>query len=70
MPETVCSLRQAMLSPCERIPAEQSLGRILARPGVSCPPAVPILMPGERIDEGDLAAFRYYGIETCDVLME
>ena len=28
------------------------------------------LKPGERIDEGDLAAFRYYGIETCDVLME
>ncbi|MBR4701902.1 MAG: amino acid decarboxylase [Oscillospiraceae bacterium] len=70
MPETVCSLRQAMLSPCERIPAEQSLGRILARPGVSCPPAVPILMPGERIDEEALAAFRYYGIKTCDVLME
>ena len=69
-PEPVCSIRTAMLSPCERIPAEQSLGRILARPGVSCPPAVPILMPGERIDEGDLDAFRYYGIETCDVLME
>ena len=57
-----------MLSPCVRIPAAESLGRILARPGVSCPPAVPILMPGERIDEAALAAFRHYGVGTVDVL--
>lgn len=64
------SVRQAMLSPCERIPAGQSLGRILARPGVTCPPAVPILMPGEWIDEAALAAFRFYGIDVCDVLLD
>ena len=67
-PAPVCSLRAAMLSPCVRIPAAESLGRILARPGVSCPPAVPILMPGERIDEAALAAFRHYGVGTLDVL--
>jgi arginine/lysine/ornithine decarboxylase len=59
-----------MLLPCERIPAAQSLGRVLARPGVSCPPAVPILMPGERIDEAACAAFAAYGVETCAVLCE
>ena len=62
------SLREAMLSPCQRIPASESLGRILARPCVSCPPAVPILMPGERIDEKAIADFRYYGIDRIDVL--
>ena len=69
-PETVCPPAEAMLLPCERIPAAQSLGRVLARPGVSCPPAVPILMPGERIDEAACAAFAAYGVETCAVLRE
>ena len=67
-PEQVCSLREAMLSPCVRVPAVQSLGRVLARPGVSCPPAVPIRMPGERIDEAAIAAFDAYEIQVCDVL--
>ena len=66
-PERVLSLRQAILGPAEALPASACLGRILARPGVSCPPAVPILMPGERIDEGALRAFARYGIETCFV---
>ncbi len=67
-PETVCTIREAMLAPAATVPAAESLGRVLARPGVSCPPAVPILMPGERIDEAAVAAFRHYGIETVSVL--
>ena len=57
-----------MLSPSEQLPARESLGRVLARPGVSCPPAVPILMPGEVIDAATVAAFAKYGIETVSVL--
>ena len=68
LPEAVCTLREAMLRPAELVPAGESLGRVLARPGVSCPPAVPILMPGERIDEAALAAFRRYGMERVAVL--
>ena len=67
-PAPVCSLRAAMLSPCVRVPVSEAMGRVLARPGVSCPPAVPILMPGERIDASALAAFRYYGVRQVDVL--
>ncbi|MBR7009500.1 MAG: amino acid decarboxylase [Oscillospiraceae bacterium] len=67
-PKAVCSLREALLSPCELVPAGESPGRVLARPGVSCPPAVPILMPGERIDEAAAAAFARYGIRTVAVL--
>ena len=67
-PEQVCSLAEAMLAPCVRVPASESLGRVLARPGVSCPPAVPIRMPGERIDEAALAAFHHYGIHACEIL--
>ena len=62
------SIREAMLAPAVTVPAAESLGRVLARPGVSCPPAVPILMPGEEIDEAALAAFARYGIETVQVL--
>ena len=61
---------EVLFRPFERIPAEESLERILASPGVSCPPAVPIVLCGERIDEKALALFRYYGIEFCDVVKE
>lgn len=67
-PEKVLSIREAMLSPNETIPVEQSLGRILAAPSVSCPPAVPILVCGEKIDEDAIRCFRYYGIERCTVI--
>ena len=67
-PETVLSIRDAMFSPCRTIPVSESLGRILASPSVSCPPAVPILVCGERIDETAIACFQYYGIETCTVV--
>ncbi len=68
LPEAACSIRAAMLAPAETLPAADSLGRVLARPGVSCPPAVPILMPGERIDEAAVAAFARYGIKSVAVL--
>ena len=64
------SIREAALSPCETLPVEKCLGRILAAATVGCPPAVPILVCGERIDEHALACFRYYGIECCTVVRE
>ena len=69
-PERVLTPREALMRPFETVPAEESLGRILASPSVSCPPAVPILVCGERIDEQALESFRYYGITYCDVVME
>lgn len=67
-PEVVCSPRQAAFAPRERIPVEESLGRILASTAVSCPPAVPIVMCGERIDAAAVAAFLRCGIEWVDVV--
>ena len=69
-PERTCSIRQAMLSPAETVPVSESEGRILSAATVGCPPAVPIVVCGERIDESAIACFRYYGIETCSVLIE
>ena len=67
-PEAVLSIREAQLSPCETIPVSESEGRILAAASVGCPPAVPILVCGERVDKNAIACFRYYGIESCCVV--
>ena len=67
-PARVCSVREAMLSPRRVVPVSDSLGAVLARPDVCCPPAVPVLMPGERIDAEAVDAFRYYGIDRVSVL--
>ena len=64
----VLSPREAMLAPSEMLPIAQALGRVLAAPCVSCPPAVPILVCGEVIDEAAVGAFRYYGIESVEVV--
>ena len=68
LPEKVLSIREATLAPSEWVAAGESEGRILAAATVACPPAVPILMPGERITREALAAFAYYGIEDCPVV--
>lgn len=66
--EQVLSIRQAMLSPGIVLPVEQCEGRILASASVGCPPAVPILICGERINAHAIDCFRYYGIQSVTVL--
>ena len=68
--EKVMSVRQAVLSAAETLSIEQCEGRVLATATVGCPPAVPILVCGERIDEAAMECFRYYGIESCAVVQE
>ena len=68
--ERVLSPREAMLAACEILPVEQCVGRILASPSVGCPPAVPVVICGERISPQALDAFSYYGISSCTVVME
>ena len=67
-PERVMSVRAAAFSASETLPAQACLGRILAAATVGCPPAVPIVVCGERIDADAVAQFAYYGIETCTVV--
>ncbi len=67
-PERVYSVREAVLGGSEVIPAEQALGRICAGVRVPCPPAVPIVISGERIDEQVLRTLRYYGIDQAEVM--
>lgn len=62
------SPREAMLSPSRELPAEACLGQVLAAPTVGCPPAVPIIVSGEVIDEAALRLMAYYGVRTCRVV--
>ena len=68
LPQRALSIRVAAFSESEVIPVAEGLGRILASPTVGCPPAVPVVACGERIDEAALNCFRYYGINTCTVV--
>ena len=64
----ILEIREAMLSDSETLSVEQCIGKILAVPTVGCPPAVPILICGERIDEHAIKCFQYYGIDECQVV--
>ncbi len=68
--ENALRIAYALLWPSETVAIEDSVGRILASPSVSCPPAVPIVLCGERIDEAAVSAFRYYGVEKLRVVIE
>ena len=68
LPQRAMSAREAMLSPSERVPLDSARGRVLSMPCVSCPPAVPIVVSGERIDSDAINAMRYYGIDSCFVI--
>ena len=61
-------MRQALFAPHETVPAEQALGRVCGAPTVSCPPAIPIAVSGERIGPEALELFRHYGVQTVDVM--
>ena len=64
------SIREAMLRPQERVPAEKALGRVCGSPTVACPPAIPIAVSGERIGPEATALFRRYGVESVEVVRE
>lgn len=66
--ERKMSIREATLSPCEILSVEECEGRVLARLGVSCPPAVPIAVSGEIITREMIDCFKYYGIDKISVV--
>ena len=67
-PEQKMPIREALFSDFEQISANDSLGRICRVPTVSCPPAIPIVAPGEKINKEAIALFAYYGIDVLDVV--
>ena len=68
--EKACSLREALFAGSELIPAKDAAGRISAIPTVSCPPAVPIAVSGERLNEEALRLLEIYHIREVSVVKE
>ncbi|MBO6065773.1 MAG: PLP-dependent transferase [Lachnospiraceae bacterium] len=68
-PEKAMSIREAMFSPREKLPTDQAAGRVLADACVSCPPAVPVIIAGERITPQAAKCMSYYNITACDVVV-
>lgn len=64
------SIREAMFSIPETINVSDAEGRISRVPTVSCPPAIPIAVPGELITEELISIFQYYEIQQLDVVKE
>ena len=68
--EQVMSIREAIFAECENVSVEKSVGRICGTPTVSCPPAIPIVVSGERISENAVQLFKRYGIDEISVVKE
>lgn len=67
--QAVLSPHEALLCPSRQIRAEQAVGKIMADPTVSCPPAIPVVCAGERVEVWAVAAMEYYGITQVRVVI-
>ena len=69
-PEKVLTIRQALLSETEKIDVDNADGKIFADVCFSCPPAVPVVVCGERINKKAIECLKYYGVTECSVVKE
>ena len=68
--EQAVTPHEAMLSPWEEVPLEACCGRISAAGTLGCPPAVPVVLCGQRMDAAAVEVLHYYGFHRCAVLTE
>ena len=68
LPPVACTPREAVLGGRETVPLAKAVGRIAAAAISRCPPGIPLVMPGERVDKNTAALLNKYGILQVDVL--
>ncbi len=68
--EAVLPAHRVLFLPSEMMDVRRAAGRIMADPTVSCPPAIPVVCAGERIDPWAVRAMEYYGITHVRVLTQ
>lgn len=66
--ERALSIRAAVFAAHEACAVRDAVGRIAATPTVSCPPAVPIAVSGERISDDAVRLLEHYGIHEIEVV--
>lgn len=64
------SVREAIFSPHEILPAADCIGRVCGQPTVSCPPAIPIAVSGEIITEDVIPVFLACGVTELSVVKQ
>lgn len=62
--------REAIFKENEDLPVEECVGLICAAAAISCPPAIPVAVYGERITEKTVEVMKYYGITHCSVIKQ
>lgn len=67
-PEKAKEIRDAMMSPSRECDVSCSIGKTIADAVISCPPAIPVIVAGEIVDEQTVACLEYYGIEKCNIV--
>lgn len=67
-PKKSLSIREATLSPSSEMPVCNCKGKVLASANVACPPAIPLLVCGEIIDEAAIECLEYYGVNSVRVV--
>lgn len=67
-PESVKSLREAAFAPVADIALADALGRTAGSIVAACPPGIPLVIPGELIDENLTRHLKKYGISRLNVL--
>lgn len=66
--ERVLPIRDALMSSGREIDVDGAVGCVLANAAISCPPAIPVAVCGERLTESAVKAMKYYGIEKVTVI--
>ena len=64
------SIREAIFAKHEVVTVTEALGCICGSPTVSCPPAIPVVISGELIDEEAIQILKHYGMQTIEVVKE
>jgi len=67
-PKRIMSVKEALFSKREILDISKCKGRVFASLSIFCPPAVPIIICGEEIDESAINCFSYYGVKKCEVV--
>ena len=66
--EQALTIREAIFCESEEISVVNAVDRVCASPTVSCPPAIPIAVSGEKITEKHIELFKKYNIEKILVV--
>lgn len=68
IPVRKMTVREAVLSLQRRVNVDDAEGRICGMSVVSCPPAIPIIISGELVDEDMVRVLKYNGVEEINVV--